>query len=312
MLLQRAVPLAPLSSFKIGGFAQYFFAVSQVEDLLAALTFAQEKKLPYHLIAGMTNVLLPDHDLPCVIQLVSNQQVDLLPVMESGTKPPILRLPVWAGEKVANLAWQSLRAGYQGLENFASLPGTVGGAIWNNAHYGSSFIADHLLEVTFFDLKTQKMITKNKNDLAFAYDQSWFHQHSTVIVEAVFELVLSDQPQLIINQALVAAAKRRHSQPLSLPSAGCFWQNYPNNDHLRQLFPEFAGQTHLSAGLLIDRVGLKGHQVGQAQVSPVHAAFIVNLGGATSQEVRTLATFIQATIKQQFDLELKPEVVMID
>lgn len=302
MPLRHDVDLREKTSFKIGGRARDFFLVQTEADLLAAVAVAEEKKIAPLIVGDMTNVLLPDEDLPYVIQLASNNSIS---VDDTG------KLRVWAGEKMAQVAWQVGQQGWSGWENFASLPGTVGGAVWNNAHYDSSLLSDTLLQVTFYDWRTKTIMTKEKTALNFAYDSSFFQQNKTVILWAIFQLKKEVDIRLITEKSLSTAKKRKETQPLGQPSAGCFWQNPTNSEHLKKLFPQFASQEKISAGFLIDQAGLKGKQIGAARVSEKQAAFIVNAGGATSLEVKELAKLVHDVVKNKFAVDLQTEVVII-
>ena len=306
--MQKNVALKNRTSFRIGGTAEHFFAVHNLLELQLALDFAAEKKLEPLIIGGGTNILLPDTDLPLVIQLQkSAADLELADELEANQG----RLSVWAGEPMAALAWATVRAGWAGLADFASLPGSVGGAIWNNAHYGPTLVSDCLVEVTYFDRQQKKLLTRLAADFAFAYDQSWFQQNpQAIIVTAVFQLQPSAAPADLTHQALATTARRKATQPYDLPSAGCFWRNPKNTPALQKLFPEWAEKKQLSAGFLIEQAGLKGKSIGGAQVSQTHAAFIVNTGAASSSDVRELARLIQQTVQEKFGINLQPEVMI--
>ena len=304
--MQENVSLKEKTSFKIGGQARYFFAVRNELELQAALDWTAEKKLKPVIIGGLTNVLLPDQDLEAVIQIAPNNSIELL---GAG------KVQVWAGEKMAVTAWETVRANLAGLEDLTSLPGSVGGAIWNNAHYNDSLISDFLLTVSFYDTESGKIVTKSKTELDFAYDQSWFQQNGQVIItQALFQLKELEETAAILQlteKALKTAQKRKKTQPLDQPSAGCFWKNPFNNEKLKQLFPQFAHQEIISAGFLIDQAGLKGMRFGGAKVSEKHAAFIINDGSATAKDVKILAEKIKSTVQEKFGVSLQPEVKIL-
>ena len=304
--MQENVSLKEKTSFKIGGQARYFFVVKNELELQAALSWARERKIKPVIVGGLTNVLLPDGDLEVVIQIAPNNSIELL---GAG------KVQVWAGEKMAAMAWETVRANLAGLEDFTSLPGSVGGAIWNNAHYNQSLMGDFLLEVSFYDLETGQIIIKNKAELDFAYDQSWFQKNEqAIIIKALFQLKELKETTAIYQlteKALETAQKRKRTQPLDQPSAGCFWKNPHNSEKLKQIFPQFAAQNTLSAGFLIDQAGLKGERIGGAQVSEKHAAFIINVGGATAKDVKNLAEKVKKTVQEKFAITLEPEVKIV-
>jgi UDP-N-acetylmuramate dehydrogenase len=296
------VDLAPQSSLKIGGRAQVLFRVSDLSELKTALAYAEQQQCKPLIVGRLTNILLPDGDLPLVIQLQATQTP--LPLTTN-------QVTVWAGETMTWLAQQTIQANLAGLQVFHSLPGTVGGAIWNNAHFDATLLSDVLTSVTFYDLTTQTWQTKDKSALDFAYDHSYFQTHPSVIANATFTLQANAKPQQLLAQARQALKKRQACQPLTEKSLGCFFQNPPNTPALKRKFKQFRTQSHLSAGFLIDQAGLKGQRVGDAQVSNVHAAFIINRGHATSAQVRTLEALIQKTVQAKFGITLQPEVTII-
>ncbi len=304
-MMEENVNLGAKSSFKIGGRTKAFFAVHNQWELQEALMWAEKKKVKPIVVGGLTNVLLPDEELEMVIQLAPNNSIELL---GAG------RIKAWAGEKMAAAAWETVRADLSGWEGFTSLPGTIGGALWNNSHYDQTLLSDTVLEVTYYDWQEQGVRTKTKEELDFAYEQSWFQKNEVIILEALFQLQEVEglaESNLITEKALASTRKRKETQPLDLPSAGCFWQNPINTAKLRALFPQFAARETIPAGFLIEQVGLKGKKIGGAQVSEKHAAFIVNAGAAKSADVKVLTQEIKKVIKEKFEVELKSEVVII-
>lgn len=299
--MQENINLGSRSSFKIGGHCQYFFEVHNVDELEQALVWAEKSKIKPLILGDMTNVLLPDEELKMVIKMSPQAKI-----INKNSE-----ITVWAGNKIAQFAWQMIQEGYQGMEEFTSLPGTVGGAVWNNAHFGNKFISEVLKEVKYYNCETKTYETKKMSELDFAYDQSWFQNNKVIIVEAVFNLKKTNDLNLVTQKALEIAQFRKISQPYEYPSAGCFWQNIPNSESLKKLFPQFEKQKLVSAGFLIDQAGLKGRMVGDAQVSDKHASFIVNRGKATASEVEKLAKIVKDEVKNKFGVKLLAEVVMV-
>lgn len=185
--------------------------------------------------------------------------------------------------------------GLSGLEWYLGLPGTLGGAIYNNSHFKTHLIAEVIDSVTILNQDNQVEVLR-ADQLEAAYDYSRFHRTHEIILSAVINLT-PDDPEAVMTRAKESLAFRSSHQPLSFPSSGSFFQNPP-------------GQ--LPAGALIDQAGLKNTQVGGAMVSPIHANFIVNTGSATSADVQQLATQVSAAVKQKFGVELKPEVFFIN
>ncbi|MDR0463082.1 MAG: UDP-N-acetylmuramate dehydrogenase [Pseudomonadales bacterium] len=293
-------PLSAVSYFKIGGKARYFLQVKYQGDLPVILNYLLDHKIPYHLFGSMSNVLFADEDFSGVmIQYLAN---DFL----VGDQ----KLRVSAGAKMSAVAKVAIESGLAGLAEFESLPGTIGGAIYNNSHYGDKFITDHLVDVEVFDPETRGIINLKKEDLELDYDQSIFHRKNYVIIDAVFRFPRSDS-QVEEELAKLAREKREASQPLSDASAGCFFQNPLMTDELKEKFPEFKDKERISAGFLIDQCGLKGKKSGGAQISTKHAAFIINAGGATAKDVLTLAQEVMDAVEEKFGVKLEKEVIVI-
>lgn len=298
---QKNVSLKEKTSFKIGGRAENFATASSEKELLALLKQLSKPKDEVLVFGSFTNVLLPDHDLPLVIQLLPSRQT---PLPDSNGE-----VSLWAGDRVAKVAYDLLQHGWD-LAEFASLPGSVGGAIWNNSHYGDNFFGDKLLSVRVLNQQDLTIKTLAKSELQLDYDHSIFHHQSLLITQVLLKLE-HQEPKALQEKAKKASLKRCQTQPLGKPCAGCFWQNVPNNPNLQKLFPQFRKQKRISTGFLIDQAGLKGVSVGDAQVSEQHAAFIINRGKASQKDVLTLADLISQTIKEKFALELKKEVKVI-
>jgi UDP-N-acetylmuramate dehydrogenase len=188
-----------------------------------------------------------------------------------------------------------------GLESWAGTPGTVGGAIFGNAHFGGRLIGELVDSVRVAtlagdvqDLPAAKM--------EFGYDRSRLQRSREVLLSAVFKVLPGDSSALreIARQSL---AYRKRTQPLESPSAGCIFQN-PPKDAVPADIPA-------SAGALVDRAGLKGASHRGARVSPTHANFIVNEGTATAADIRALIDRCRAAVKERFGVELQEEIVSL-
>jgi UDP-N-acetylmuramate dehydrogenase len=197
----------------------------------------------------------------------------------------------------------TLDQGLSGLEEMLGLPGTVGGAVYNNSHHLDKLWGDHIVEVEVLDQEGKRK-KYNHDELHFAYDYSIFHKTRETILTATFQLKHGDKTALW--EIATAAVKRRSAtQPLGIPSSGCMFKNISLADKMR------LGIQTPSAGYLIDKAGLKGLRVGGASVSEVHANFIVNDGTATSQDVLDLVHDIQVKIKAKFGVDLEKEVIVL-
>jgi len=197
----------------------------------------------------------------------------------------------------------TINHGCAGLEAWAGTPGTVGGAIYGNAHFGGRSIGEHVVSVR---LASRDAATRDIDAaaMAFGYDRSRLQESGEVLLSALFRVAVGD-PAALRATARQSLAYRKRTQPLDTPSAGCIFQNPdPGRDRVPEGIP-------WSAGALVDRAGLKGAAVGGARVSPTHGNFIVNEGAATARDIRALIAECQARVRERFAVALREEIVYL-
>jgi UDP-N-acetylmuramate dehydrogenase len=292
--LQRKVPLAPFTTFKVGGPAQFFLDLDNVEELGAAVRLAHEHATPVTIIGGGSNLLIADQGLGGLVLRLRRGEVH---AVDAGS------IRADAGLTINGLVRWTITHGLAGLEAWAGTPGTVGGAIYGNAHFRGRNISEYVLQVRVMD-RTGETRDVPAGDMQFAYDYSRLHQTREIVVSADFRAGTGD-PERLRAIARESLAYRKRTQPLALPSAGCVFQN---PDPARETVP--AG-IPCSAGALVDRAGLKGARAGGAQVSPTHANFIVNGGGATAADIRTLIERCRLGVWTQHGVHLREEIVSL-
>ena len=294
--VRRDAPLAPLTTFKVGGLADWLIEIESVDILRAVMAAASAARLPLTVIGGGSNVLVADSGVRGVVV-----RLRLLEILEE----PGPRVRAGAGVMINGLVRWTVGRGLAGLEAWAGTPGTVGGAIYGNAHYGGRNIGDLVEEVGLVS-RDGALATVPRRDMAFAYDRSRLHDTHEVVVWAAFTVTAEPgRVDALRATARASLAHRKRTQPLDTPSAGCIFQNPdPARDPVPAGIPP-------SAGALVDRAGLKGHRIGGAQISPTHANFIVNDGHATARDIRTLINQAQTAVLARFGVELKEEVVSI-
>lgn len=293
-------PLAPFTSIKIGGPAEYFAKVETVAQLLKLVRWARSIGLPYLILGGGSNVLISDAG---VRGLVIHNRCRTVRVDE----PPCCDYPLderpfvfaESGAPTAGVARTAVRAGLTGLEWAVSIPGTIGGAVVNNAGAHGGEIKDVLWNALVLDEEDTVQDFRPAH-FAYAYRQSSLKRgrviqagFGPVVLTVNFRLHRGD-PAQIRATADGYLEHRRRTQPVE-PSLGSTFTNPPG---------DFAGR-------LIEAAGLKGYRIGGVMVSPVHANFIVNPGGvgaATAADVVRLIDHIRTTVLQRFGVELKPEI----
>ncbi len=275
------IVLAPYSTYKIGGKARLFTTAQNQEQLKEALLYCQKHQIPYYILGNGSNTLFEDRGFDGAVIL---NKLDFLE-REGST--------VYAGSGISfpKLGVQTARAGLSGLEYAAGVPGTLGGALYMNAGANGQEIKDLVEEVEFMDLKGGVHLL-TKDQLLFKYRWSCFHLAKGVILAAKLKLTESNCARENQKAHLL---KRQETQPLKEHSCGCIFRN----------------TEEVSAGAIIDQLGLKGTQIGGAQISERHANFIVNKGDAKSQDVLDLVTLIETKVFEKKGLKLQREIRLV-
>lgn len=287
-------PLGPLTTFRVGGPADWLVIVRTVDELSAILSAARESGVPITLLGGGSNVLVSDHGVRGVV--IRMQLTGML-----RTAPDRARAE--AGATINGLVRWMISRGLGGLEAWAGTPGTVGGAIFGNAHFRGYNISDLVTDVMLVTPRGE-FLTAADDDMEFAYDWSRLRRTHEIVVWAEFAVAPTD-PEAMRQTARESLAYRKRTQPLAVPSAGCIFQN---PDSARDGVPD---DVPASAGALIDRAGLKGHRIGGASISPVHANFIVNHDRASAKDIRALIDLAREAVHEKFGVELRDEIVFL-
>lgn len=278
--VRASVPLQELTSFRIGGPAAAVALVPDGAALQRALLFCREAGVPFVVLGNGTNVLAPDEGFPGLVLRLSGGAPDF-----DGR-----RVTCSAGVSLAALAKESVSRGLSGLEALSGIPGTVGGACAMNAGAYGAQLSDVLARVRVLRGDQVETVPVAPGDMG--YRRSPFSAPGCIVLSA--ELQLGADAGAAARMADFAR-RRREKQPLSLPSAGSVFRR-----------PE----GHF-AGALIEQCGLKGARVGGAEVSRLHAGFIVNRGGATCADVLALIDRIQSVVFGQTGVRLEREVKLL-
>jgi len=286
MKFQENVLLSEYTTFKVGGPAKFFYIAKNKEDLIEALKKAKEEKLKVFILGGGSNVLASSAGYDGLVIKLQNTKYKIQDTKVSVGSGMIL------GKLVKDVSEKSL----SGLEWAVGIPGTVGGAICGNAQAFAGRISEAIKEVEYLDLNNLEVIKKaSVKDCQFSNKESIFKKNKNlVILSAVLELKKGNQEE-IEKKMKELIEKRVGRQPLDYPSAGSIFINHGNR----------------SSSSLIDEAGLKGRAVGGAMVSSKHAGFIVNTGGASSDDILKLIEIIKKEVKKKFNVELETEIQVL-
>ncbi len=280
--IRVAEPLSRHVTLRVGGPADVMAFPADEKDLTRLLRFAAAQGVPVHVLGHGSNVLVPDEGVRGVVVSL-RRAADWARFREP-------EVEVGAGYALPRLVAEAARRGLGGLEPLAGVPGSVGGALFMNAGTGGQALGDVTEEVRAVDGEGGR-VTLNREAMAFGYRSSRLQRGGLIAVAARLRLRPGDRES--IEAAICESARRRGAvQPLDLPNAGSIFKN-PEGDF---------------AGRLIEAAGCKGLRVGNAQVSPRHANFIVNLGGATAGEITELMGIVYWRVRRMAGVALEPEV----
>jgi UDP-N-acetylmuramate dehydrogenase len=276
-------PLARFTTLKVGGDARRICSPTSIDDVVQVMDQVKTSGEPWFVLGGGSNLLVSSSGFEgTVIRMVQMQRIERIgdDVIEAD-----------AGVRLPHIAKYAAAAGLSGLEFAVGIPGTVGGGAVMNAGAHGSCIEEITESVTIFDSKQLKLVTLSKEEMGFRYRSSAIDPNTQIVVSARYRM----KPEVAEN----IQARTKHNedyrwktQPLGWPNAGSTFKN-----------PE----PTRTAGSLLDQAGAKQLQEGKAGVSAIHANFVINLGGATSQDVTSLLTRMQDAVYKTFDVRLHPE-----
>jgi len=289
--LEQNAPLAPYTTFKIGGPADLLYEADSADALAHAIVTARRAEVPYFVLGLGANILVADKG---VRGLVIRNTASHFSFSDDG------RLWVESGAVMAKIIPEAVHRGWSGLEHYVGIPSTVGGAIWQNLHFLSPaperertmFIAEVFESAELLTQENERK-TVDRDYMNFGYDDTIFHHRKDFALAATFKLERKD-PSVMqrIMQENLSWRGARHPWLEWHPSAG-------------SIFKKIEG---VGAGRLVDQCGLKGFHVGDAQISYIHANIMVNLGNATSEDVIGLIRHAQAAVEDRFGYVLEPEI----
>lgn len=322
--------ISNVTTLRIGGPADIFYFSNSISDLIQTYKKAIDLEIPIHIIGGGSNILVSDSGLRGLVIKPLFQNISILE--ESGTLPvktydkyrwdsdttkgsfkgiefkdldfdesdkPRVKVLIESGAALHKSIYSLLAKGITGLQWYAGIPGTLGGAIFNNVHGGTHFISEVLDEVLVLS-KNGDAIWLNGNELDFLYDESTFHKNKYVILAAKLNLFKGDVPRA--RKTADEWFRRKLIQPRN--SAGCVFRNLTNDEKNKFGFPT------TSTGYVIEHVlKMTGYSVGDAKISEVNHNFIVNTGKASASDYFAIVVEVSKRIKDTLGIIVKPEII---
>jgi UDP-N-acetylmuramate dehydrogenase len=294
--VRSAVPLAPYTTFRVGGPADLFYEPETPDELAQSILAARETGIPFFLLGMGANILVGDRGFR---GLVIHNRARALQIDEGqGTIKAASGAVVWP-----DLIETAIAHGLSGLEHYAGIPSTVGGALWQNLHFlapapareRTMFIAEVTESAEILTEEGERR-TVNVGYFQFGYDDSILHHRRDIVLSATFRLTPAEPEAMrrVVEENL-EWRRQRHPPLDTEPSAG-------------SIFKKIEG---IGAGRLIDECGLKGHRIGGAMVTHRHANILINRideGGATAADVQALIAYIQEVVKARTGYSLEPEI----
>ncbi|MBU0660842.1 UDP-N-acetylmuramate dehydrogenase [Patescibacteria group bacterium] len=292
------VSLAKYLTMKVGGIAQCIVIVEELDKLIDLLTYLEGTDIQPLLIGGGSNMILSDDEFEgvAIIVKVANCEIEGDRVIAD------------AGCSTVEVARKSFAAGLTGFEWGVGVPGTIGGAVRGNAGAMGGDMSQSIEKVLVYqDGETKELSGK---DCAFAYRDSLFKHDSSIILRVWLQLQKTEAKDGM-KKALEHIQYRNKTQPQGYASSGCIFKNISIEGEKEGVPKEFIEKGIIPAGWLIEQVGLKGKQIGNAQISEKHGNFIVNVGGACAQDIFDLIDEAKEKVFEQFGFKLEEEIRIV-
>ncbi|MGI6734530.1 MAG: UDP-N-acetylmuramate dehydrogenase [Anaerovoracaceae bacterium] len=284
--LVKDAPMQEYTSFKAGGKAALLVLPKNIVQLQYTMSVIAEEKAPYFIMGNGTNLLVKDGGYGGVIVKIGSSLSDI--------KVTDDRVEAEAGALLKNVAQAAMENSLTGFEFASGIPGSIGGAAFMNAGAYDGEMRQVVETVKLLTMDGGEIYTLSADEMEYGYRKSRLMEEQGIILSVVLKLASGDKNQ-IASKMNDLNARRKQKQPLDYPSAGSFFKRPPGN----------------FAGTLIQEAGLKGVSVGGAMVSPLHAGFIINTGGATAGDIIALMELVQQRVYEYSGVRLEPEVRII-
>ena len=283
--VKRFIALASYTTWHIGGKAEWFSQPNNISEIKSLIAWSNERKIPCTIIGAGSNLLINDEGIKGLVICLKK-----LHGYEINEKNGVIE--AFSGENIPSLARRAAKGGLHGLEWAAGIPGTLGGAVVMNAGAQGGSFSDCIDSVKVLTINGGEQLELPVKDLNYAYRSSRLQKNQFIVLSAKLKLEPGYDPQTILKTTNSNLQLRINTQPYDKPSCGSVFRN----------------PMPYKAGKLIEELGLKGLCIGGAEVSKLHANFIVNKGDATAHDIDQLITVIQNKIQSAYGLQLHPEV----
>ena len=282
-------PMSKHTSFKIGGTADVFVKANSIDNLKAILNFSKQNGIEYTIIGNGSNLLVKDNGIRGIVI-----KLDFKDIKIENLNDKQVKVTAEAGAMLGSLAQILAKENIGGFEFASGIPGTIGGAVRMNAGaYGGEF-KDIVVKTKCMD-ENGNIIVLNNEEQKFSYRHSIFSEEKLIILETELLLNIEEDSKEIRRKMAEYLESRKAKQPLNFPSAGSTFKR---------------GADFITAKL-IDECGLKGFSIGGAQVSEIHAGFVVNTGNATAEDVLNLVNYVKEKVFEKFGKEIELEIEVL-
>lgn len=278
--------LSSYTTLQVGGPADLVVSPIDKYDLIQLLNYCQDKTIPFYILGWGSNMLVSDQGFPGII-IRMQEHMNHFSVQGNTVHAD-------AGASIPMIIQETLENNLTGMDFMYGIPGTIGGCTYMNAGSKMHSISELIIQVISFNLEKRLENTVDAAQLNFQYRQSIFQKKQDIILSVDLQLI-EGKKQEELQKLRLAKESRRNSQPLQYPNAGCIWKNPPG----------------FSAGKLIEEAGLKGYKIGGAQVSNIHANFIINSSKANALDIMCLIRLVEAKVLEKTGINLDREIQLL-
>lgn len=282
----RDFEIKNFTTFKVGGKVDYFIIPKDYEDIKLTLKIGRDYNIPVYLMGNGSNLLISDRGIKGIIIRISKVNFHKKEIKDN-------YIISESGVPLSELISISLKSELSGLEYLHGIPGVLGGVIAMNAGTNGYSISDFIKEIKVMDRFGEIMVLP-KEEFGFSYRRSSIIEKKLIVLEAILELKKSKKENIFLTLK-EKINRRKETQPLKFPTAGCVFKNEGDN----------------RAGFLIEKAGCKGLRVGDAEVSTLHANFILNKGNATFKDIISLMKIVRDKVFEKFNIVLNPEIIIM-